>query len=313
MRYANIDKLEAELEREAYQHFHRYLKHVPIQELRARYLAIRRHSRLAEIAANADPNLRNLCLGDYRNPSFWIRKELLTVEEFRLRGEILPCDSIVPVGVPQIPRPDSLKGKKPAGEDFLVRYDKWEHLRPMLQRGAIRLKAASSYKQRENNEARLDDEVNKEDFMPGEYVKVTDLFGNDIPVIGDRRRGTSIGDFYVWCVSNDFDAALFKAFESDGCMVILDPKEFAFRLEKATRAVLPDWKFSHFNVEYYDPYELEAGQRPYPVMSKSLNFVYQKEYRFFWASGHGDRPQPFIDVQIGSLKDIAELVRCQST
>jgi len=59
-----------------------------------------------EIAANAELSLRNLPLGDYHNPIFWVRKELLTIEEFRLRGEILPTDSIVPIGVPQIPRPD---------------------------------------------------------------------------------------------------------------------------------------------------------------------------------------------------------------
>ena len=313
MRFANIDKFEAELEREAYQHFHRYLKHVPIEALRARYLAIRRHSRLAEIAANAEPNLRNLSLGDYHNPIFWVRKELLTIEEFRLRGEILPADSIVPAGIPHIPRPDCLNGKKPGGEDFLVRYDKCEHLLPMLEFGAIRLKAASSCKGKENNEARLDDELNKDDFMPGECVKVIDPLGKDMRAAGDLSYTRSIDDYYLLCMSNDFDPALFKPFESDGCILVLDLKEFASRLEKATRMVLPGWKFSHFNVEYYDPYELEVGQRPYPIMSKSLNFVYQKEYRFFWVPPPGQRPQRFLDVQIGSLKDISELAGCLRT
>jgi hypothetical protein len=313
MRFANIHTLEAELEREAYQNFHRYLQHVPIAELRARYLAIRRHSRLAEIAANADPELRKLTLGDYRNPIFWVRKELLTIEEFRLRGDVLPGDSIVPVGVSHIPRPVSLENKKPGGAEFLVKYGKCRHLVPMLEHGLIRLNAASFYKEKENNEARLDDELNKHDFMPGECVKVTDAIGTDIPVHGNLRNTKSIADYYLLCMSNDFDAALFEAFESDGCLIIHDPEQFALRLENGTRAVLSGWDFSHFNVQYYDPYELEPDQRPHPVMSKSLNFVYQKEHRFFWVSSDADCPEPYVDVEIGSLKDIAELIGCNAT
>jgi hypothetical protein len=309
MRSSNIDKLEAELERELYEKFHRFLRHISLDELRARYLAIRRHSRLAEIAANAELELWNTPIGDYRNPLFWVRKELLTVEEFRLRGEVLPGDPIVPVGVDHVPRPVSLESKKSGGAEFLVKYAKCHHLVPMLKHGAIRLNAAGYYKEKENNEARLDDELNKHNFTLGERVKVIGPTGEDIPVKGNLRYTKTVADYYILCMSNDFEAALFKAFESDGCLVIHDPKEFAFRLEKATRLILPDWEFGHSVIEYYDPYELESGQRVHAVMSKALNFVYQKEYRFFWVSRRGERPQEFLDVEIGSLKDIAELVR----
>jgi hypothetical protein len=315
MRFSNIHTLEPELEREAYEKFHRYLKHMTPAALDARYLAIRRHSRLAEIAATAHPELRNLTLGDYRNPMFWVRKELLTTEEFRLRGDVLPADSIPPIGVRSIPRPISLDGKKPGGADFLVKYGECRHLLPMLEHGAIRLNAASFYKKAENNEARLDDELSKHDFMPGECVKVSDKSGNPIRVLGDLRYTKSIADYYLLCASNEFDPALFDAFKSEitslvGCVIIHDPKQFALRLAQAVRVLLPNWQFSHSNVEYYDPYELEPGQRPHPVMSKSISFVYQKEHRFFWVSDYGDCPAPFFDVQIGSLKDIAELVGC---
>lgn len=317
MRYRNIDKLEPELEREAYQIFHRYLKHVPLEELCARYLAIRRHTRLAEITAKATPDLWNLSISDHRNPMFWLRKELLTVEEYRLREEILPSDRITPVGMGHHARPVSLLGKSPGGEEFLVKYGKCRHLRPMLEHGAIRLTAASSYIKKENNEARLDDELNKHDFTPSEHVTVTDSLGNDLPVHGNIRYTKSISDYYLLCMSNEFDAALFTAFEDDGdqvgCLIIHDPITFALRLAKASQAVISDCEFGHFNVEYYDPYELEPNQRPHPVMSKSINFAYQKEYRFFWALRQGDRPHPFVDVQLGPLEDIAELVGCSTT
>jgi hypothetical protein len=310
MRCDNIHVLEADLERELYQKFRRYLKHIPARELRARYLALRRHLRDAEIAANEDKRLWDLPIGDYRAPTFWIRKELLTVEEFRLRGDPLPTDALVPVRTRHVMRPVSLNGKTPGGDEFLVKYGKCDHLIPMLERGAIRLSAARVFKEKENNEAQWDDELNKDDFSPGECVKIT-LVGTDqdLRVDGNLRYTKSIADYYLLCMSVDFCPDLITAFDGDGCVIIHNPNEFTSRLQKATRLVLPDRDFADFNVEYYDPYELEPGQRPHPVMSKALNFVYQKEHRFSWVSRCGDRPERHLDVEIGSLKDIAELVR----
>lgn len=312
MRYRNIHELEPDLERECYAYFYQYLKHLSLLELEGRYLGIRRHLRSAEIATKANPALHMLPLGDLRSIRFWLRKELLTVEEFRLRQVPLPPRPARPVGSNATPRPASLTGKTSGGDDFLVRYGEMNFTNDMLEHGAMRIKPASAFKRREMDEARFDDELNKHDFTLGEHATVTAPSSNQsIPVLGNMRYTQSAADYYVLCMSNDFDADLFTSF-GDACLVVHDPAAFAKRLEAATAERLVGWHFNHFNIEYYDPYELEPGQKVCAVTSKNFCFAYQKEYRFFWFPPKGEQAEGHIDIQVGPLKDIAEVVQSLS-
>jgi hypothetical protein len=72
---------------------------------------------------------------------------------------------------------------------------------------------------------------------------------------------------------------------------------------------LPGSLFASGDVEYYDPYELEPGQKVHAVMSKDFLFASQKEYRFFFMPRNARIASGYIDVRLGSLADIGELVR----
>src|SRR5258708_6788436 len=117
-----LDRLEPSLEREIYALHDRYLEYLSDEELDRRYLSVRRQLRTAEIAATAEPVRWDFPLHNWAGPRYWLRKDLLTAEEFRLRRRLLP-----PPPGRQLPRfdrarPSSLAGKRPGGDEFLVRF-----------------------------------------------------------------------------------------------------------------------------------------------------------------------------------------------
>lgn len=303
-----LHRFEPSLEREIYALHDRYLEYLSDEELDRRYLSVRRQLRAVEIAATAEPLRWDFPLHNWMGPRYWLRKELLTAEELRLRRRLLP-----PLQAPHLPRfdrahPGSLEGKRSGGDAFLVRFGEQAHLQAMHEHGEVRLSPAGALKAKENNVARQDDELGKHRFTRGEHLRVVDPRGVAIPVLGAARFTRQARNYYFLCVSNDFDVDLFADFEVDACLIIHDPAAFASRLEKAAKPQLADWLSGHFNVEYYDPYESAPGELINTMMSKNIFFAYEKEYRFCWAPPEGascaDRP---LFLKLGPLTDITEM------
>lgn len=303
-----LDRLESSLEREIYATHDRYLEYLSDEALDRRYLSLRRQLRAAEIAATAEPVRWDFPLHNWMGPRYWLRKELLTVEEYRLRRRLLP-----PQQAPHRPgfdrtRPGRLVGRRSGGDAFLVRFGEQGHLRPMHEHGEVRLSPAAALKAKENNVARQDDELEKGRFTRGEHLRVVDPRGMAVPALGEARFARQARNYYFLCMSNDFDADLFADFEVDACLIIHDPAAFASRVEKAAEPHLAEWLFGHFNVEYYDPYESAPGGLINTMMSKDIFFAYEKEYRFCWAPPEGascaDKP---LFLNLGSLSDITEV------
>ena len=303
-----LDRLEPSLEREIYATHDRYLEYISDEELDRRYLSLRRQLRAAEIAATAEPVRWDFPLHNWMGPGYWLRKELLTAEEFRLRRRLLPT-----LQAPHPPkfdraRPRSLAGKRPGGDAFLIRFGEEPHLRAMHEQGEVRLSAAAALIAKENNIARQDDELEKRRFTRGEHLRVVGPGGMPIPVLGAARFARQARNYYFLCLSNDFDADLFADFEVDACLIIHDPETFASRLEKAAKRRLGDWLFGHFNVEYYDPYESAPGGLINTMMSKNIFFAYEKEYRFCWAPPEGGLcADKALFLNLGPLTDITEI------
>lgn len=304
-----MDQLEPSLERELYTVHDRYLQPLCDAALDERYLSLRSHLRLAEIAANADLPCWDLPLNNWNGPRYWLRKELLTTEEFRLRGRALPA-APPPSRSPFDPtRPPSLVGKRRGGEAFLVRFDQAKHLRNMHERGEVRLSPAASLFAEQHNAARRDDELRKHRYTRGEHLRATDpRTGQPIPILDSARFTSQTANYYFLCLSNEFDADLFTAFNVDACLIIHDPVAFADRLEGASQQRLAGWHFNHVNVEYYDAYEAAPGELLHAVISKTIDFAYEQEYRFFWAPPKG---KPSADkhllLDLGPLQDITEI------
>jgi hypothetical protein len=158
----------------------------------------------------------------------------------------------------------------------------------------------------ESDPARHDNESVKESFIPGGHVTITLPDGNAIRPIGDVKTTVTGTDYFLYCVSNDWDPELFADFKADACVVIHHPKEFAQRL-KAAATVLKDWHFHYGPVEYFDTHERQRHERIDNAMSKDFRFAYQRETRFLWA-GLGRTAVGHIDLELGPLTDIATYV-----
>lgn len=126
------------------------------------------------------------------------------------------------------------------------------------------------------------------------------------PQWGDLFRYLQVPNFYVWCCGLGYDARLFKEFEADAALIIIDQKAFADRLSRAVSEQQPNGRFEHGGIGYYDPYTTQRSQMV-PAFSKNFKYLYQNEYRYVWWMPEGEMLNPFF-VELGSLEDIATIV-----
>jgi hypothetical protein len=181
-------------------------------------------------------------------------------------------------------------------------------MREFFEEGKIRISPAATYKDGEISDPRTDDELNKHKYFLGENFRITTSDGKVIPTIGDVRSTVSIPEgYYTLCMATDFEPSIFKEFNYDSCFIIKDPVDFSNRLEVISRESLQGWYYHHNPVEYFDPYEHNKNHYFEPVMCKDFRFAYQLEYRFIWDPLNKNSAKDFIFLNIGPLKEIAEL------
>lgn len=280
---------------------YRYLGRVHEQELITRYQGILRNMR---VLISADRHI--VPIQSFLSSWYWYRKEHQTRFEFFLRGLHLPIQP--PRDVLDNQSKDApARPRYPNYGDVIFRYGKHEHMQAMVERGMIRIGPDSFYRTLEFDTARADDESEKNSYLAGEYSRITTKADKEIPVIGDIKRTVSGPQYYLLCMSCDWDSQLFADFDADACVVIRDAEKFAKLLETAARPQLEGWYFMHNPVEYFDPYEMPKNQFFDHAMSKDFRFAYQREYRFFWMAMKGEKAVGFRFLELGPLKQMAEL------
>ena len=139
-------------------------------------------------------------------------------------------------------------------------------------------------------------------------LHVTQQDGSEIPILGDMKVSVSTRlSYYLYCVSLDWDPALFADFNSDACVVIRDPQSFERRLKLASSIALPGWEMNAFSVEYFDPYEPGEHQRIDPMFSKDFRFARQREMRIAWTKLDAREFPDFAFLRLGDLRDIVSI------
>lgn len=277
----------------------RYLGRVSEQTLRTRYDDIVRNMRTI---ISEDRHV--IPIRSFLSSWYWYRKEHQTRLEFALRK--LPLNRALPVIAKRDLSAAPARPRHPNGGDVLFRYGERKWLDELVQFGRLRIKATRDYALMENDPARKDDEQVKHSYSAGEYVTITLPGGRTSRPISDLFHSATGTDYYVYCVANDWDPDLFSDFKADTCVVIHNSEEFARRLSLAASSKLGNWYFHYNPVEYFDTYERQAGERIDHAMSKDFRFAYQREFRFLWA-GMGRSATGFIDLELGTLEDIASL------
>jgi hypothetical protein len=195
----------------------------------------------------------------------------------------------------------------------LVKYGEPQFMSDLYESGRLRIRPASYYVAPVLNGAVRDDEhalaislaisretasklVKNPQDMPEEYAGQRMDFQLRYP-----------GSYWLFCVSETLAPRLFVDFEKTACVIIKQPEEFIRRLRKSGAAHFPCTNARSGPATYIDPL-LPRTAHINLTMSKHFRFSYQREHRFVWETRETLSPDSFVDVELGRLKDISELV-----
>ena len=194
-----------------------------------------------------------------------------------------------------------------------IKFGKPEHMTALYERGALRVQPATFYKRPDHNGAVRDDELALEVSLSLEREHILRLVTNpqDVPPgeISHRMdvKYESKTDYWLYCVTTAVDPRMFVDFEAEACVVITDPYRFQVALDRAIAPHTHPSQFQKGKVAYVDPLLPKTTDIRVP-MSKHFRYAYQHEYRFAWLPNEPRWNLGPIDVEIGSMKDYAELI-----
>ena len=246
-----------------------------------------------------------------------------TLEEFYLRHGAYPAGFTKDI-LQAAPYPDfagvlaskaaSAFASRPAyKQPVLVRHGSPEFMTALYEHGKLRVRNASYYKTPDHNGAVRDDELRLHVSLALNREMVSKVARNpqDIPAgyTGQRIdfRFDHQRDFWLYCLTSSLDPRLFVDFEATACVVIKDPEEFRRRLRAAGATSFPGSLSKDGDVTYVDPLWPKSAKLFVPL-SKHFRYEYQREHRFIFSAPPTRGLLSYVDVSLGPLVDIAELI-----
>lgn len=199
------------------------------------------------------------------------------------------------------------------GQSVAIKFGKPEHMKALVERGQVRLQAASFYKRPDHNGAVRDDELALDIALHLDRQTILKVVQNpqDVPLgeISQRLdvRFKSPTDYWLYCVTTAVEPRLFVDFEAEACVVIKNPSKFTTAIERALTSRVPATAFRHGKVAYIDPLLPSAGMVDVQ-MSKHFRYSHQREYRFAWIPLEPQLLLSHIDIELGSIESYAELI-----
>lgn len=198
-------------------------------------------------------------------------------------------------------------------EDVIVKFGKHRHLRSMLLHGNLRLTPAEFYQNTELVEAMRDLETErwfhdpKFDLILAGKRHVT-INGIDSEIEdGFFKFVVSCPNYVLWSACKDIDRRLPDDFSADSALIIRKPHAFISRLMQGVKKIWPKTPTWGGEIKYYDPCSF-AAMRNRPETIKHFSYLYQREWRFCAFPDEEGMPTEPLEISIGSLEDVAELV-----
>jgi hypothetical protein len=198
------------------------------------------------------------------------------------------------------------------GEVF-IKFGKREYMQQLYESGAVRIQPATYFAQTDHAGAVRDDELRlavsaaltREDII--KFVRNP----QDVPANMPEQRidlsFESPTDYWLYCVTNSVEPRLFVDFNADSCVIIRDREKFSQMLREAARKHLDTATMHNCPAVYVDPLLPPTAEIFVPLV-KHFRYTYQDEYRFCWLPSAPVQRVAYLDVQIGSLKDISDLI-----
>ena len=130
------------------------------------------------------------------------------------------------------------------------------------------------------------------------------------PGIPDQRvdvQFQSPADYWLYCLSNSVEPRLFVDFAADACVIIRNRERFCRLLREASARDLSGTIMRQGPAMYVDPLLPESGDIFVPLC-KHFRYAYQEEFRFCWLPLKPVRRLAHVDILLGSLEQISELI-----
>jgi hypothetical protein len=291
----------------------RYALHLSQPDLNRRIRDIVLNMLYLDIGAKVD-------LGPITNErAIWIEKWTHMLEEMQLRHGPYPAGFTREI-LHSEPFPDfaselAKKATKRVSSmgllsgDVLIKFGKREHMKSLYERGSLRIQPADYFSQTDHNDALKDDELNRTfslQLTRSDLVKVVKN-PQDVPEITPALTDVRIQspNYWLYCLSRSTAPRLFVDFNADSCVIIQNPRKFTTLLDQNTQNLSIGMHCGP--ISYQDPLLPKIDKFFVPFI-KHFRFTYQDEYRYCWVPRWGSPRLAQIDIEIGSLKDFAELV-----
>lgn len=253
---------------------------------------------------------------------YWMILWTHILEEFCLRygpypngiddGSLRKIDIVKP-SFPDIPKAvTAIAGIDHKNKEYFYKFGREEFLHQSLKRGIFRISPASCYADPSLNKAMQDDELNITLIMPSMDVKITSskLKNETIKPFGNVQCTlTAASNYYVYCIASAYTYREYDDFDADSCLVVKDPRLFTRKIMQSVGSALNGFNGFASHVKYIDPFNTHPNSVDV-FFSKHFRYAYQNEYRLMWVPAEPVRDLAPIFIEIGSIEDIAELIRC---
>lgn len=264
-------------------------------------------------------------LGSVQDPEAqrWMIRWTQVLEEMRIRYGPYP-NGFTNGFIQQEPFPDFAGelGKKAANvfasckldpEQTLIKYGNPQYMAALLTEGCARIQPASFFKANHLNGAIQDDELSLRLSLVVSRDEIASLVQNPQDAsenVGDHAIQLNYGassDYWLYCVTQSLEPRLFVDFNAGACVIIKNKKAFSDRLEHAAASRMASCRYACGKAVYVDPNQPDSANIRIQF-AKHFRYTYQREYRFAWMPEKSTKALAPVDVEMGSLDDIAILV-----
>lgn len=197
--------------------------------------------------------------------------------------------------------------------DAFVRFGSPEVMRMLHADGRLRIQPATSFQAPNYNGAVRDDELTIGISLNLDRDGILAVVSNpdDVPPDApDQRVDIALRhatDFWLYCVTTSIQPRLFVDFDATACVIIKDRDEFRRRIREAASAAILNSEFREGEAVYFDSL-LPGKSVPFVPFTKPFGYLYQSEYRFCWLPSKVVAQVTPIDIELGSLRGISELI-----
>ncbi len=259
------------------------------------------------------------------DPEFeiWAEKWTHVLEEMQLRHGPYPAGFTRDIWSDPLPDFASELGRKAAAtmaplglkrDEVFIKFGSRQYMTALYEAGSLRIQPASYFANPSHNAAIKDDELTRGMSMTlsGDDIRKLVVNPQDLPEgVPEQRVDIEqrfYTDYYLYCLTASVKPRLFADFQAEACVIIRDRAAFTNMLRvKAAAKNLPQESLASGPAKYIDPLLPQYVNLLVPFC-KHFGYAYQREHRFCWLPATPTDRLSHIDLEIGPLKEIADLI-----